>query len=1119
MTRIACIMMSLLAATGLFAGSLQAQSNPIYFPYVVNDSQTSTELILTNVTGRNATVSLVAYRQDGSIATQTSAAVGANSQVVLGPSVFAGLQGWVLGASDVAGVMGDLRVNSSDGSAQNTTESSLADTAIVFPFAAESPGTSTEIAVVNPAPVNARVGLTVYGPDGRAIATNDLLVAPFGMLRGSLTSIFGSGRDYTNVSHVIARYIPPNIFSQAVNLIGFEVVRGFVRISNDPALEKITARTDWGSLAGVPFFSAGNAITFPNVTRDMGWFSLVGVVNLSDTAQTVTLTYATATNASAGTRSIAIPGNGSIRMTAIDLFGPGQDSGSVRVTSGGNLAGFLGIGTLGGSGFATAAGQPRALTEFFFPTVDETGPPFTGIALLNDSAVQTNVDLFLINTQGATLGHASTVLSPRQRVVRLVREFFTEGLNTSGNYVFVGSTSPIFAMALGGIPDKTLNEFAAQPTVPGFAPPAQTLFVIKGQVTDNVGGTPVPGVSITLSKAGSPDIAATTDAGGQYLFKNLISGDYTVTPSQTGRMFAPANALVHLTSASAVVNFIRGVKPAITTMTVVTNDQGVQITAGNNPDAFAIFGTSEVSLKITGSNFAPGQPVFFGSRAVSAANVNFVGSSTIFVKLILNSIDIIAELVPQGYYGRYNITIGGQSPFTDTRSNALPFYILPPLPVLTSVVSSLGTNQTFARYEINSPGETLTVTGFGFRAGARVLFDGRTALNGIELDTKFISSTLLQVYLPPQALRYGGIYSLRVRNESLLPEASGEAVIFQVNNLRPEITSIDPPGPLQLIGPGTTPVFTNLTINGSNFHALPTDPASSDPGTLTYVYLKYPDIFPAIVPISGQQQCITINGRAILRVRVFDSTGAPAAGVLVTFTAPGIDTDVASGYFLPGAQTTVTLITDSEGFAPGLTDSSPIFQANPFAGGYIVTVTATVGGIPLKAVFNMTNLNPGQGCTGSVTVRFVSSTQLIVTQYPITSRGTYGIAVANASPGGGVSREVEFVVTSGPTSGVPAISTTTPLSPASSPAGSSTFNLSVIRDPSTSVPFQADAWVNFGTVRLNRIAGDTSADIITVSVPGFLIASPGLVPVTVTNPGTSGSTGGTSNRAFFSVTP
>ena len=60
MARTVCGLIILLATFGLFSGNLQAQSNPIYFPYVTNNAQTSTELIFTNASGTDANVSLVA---------------------------------------------------------------------------------------------------------------------------------------------------------------------------------------------------------------------------------------------------------------------------------------------------------------------------------------------------------------------------------------------------------------------------------------------------------------------------------------------------------------------------------------------------------------------------------------------------------------------------------------------------------------------------------------------------------------------------------------------------------------------------------------------------------------------------------------------------------------------------------------------------------------------------------------------------------------------------------------------------------------------------------------------------------------------------------------------------
>jgi hypothetical protein len=84
----------LLGIVSLFSGNLQAQNNPIYFPYVTNNAQTSTELILTNASGTDANVSLVAYADDGTAVAEVSVTVGARTQVVVGPGTFIGLQGW-----------------------------------------------------------------------------------------------------------------------------------------------------------------------------------------------------------------------------------------------------------------------------------------------------------------------------------------------------------------------------------------------------------------------------------------------------------------------------------------------------------------------------------------------------------------------------------------------------------------------------------------------------------------------------------------------------------------------------------------------------------------------------------------------------------------------------------------------------------------------------------------------------------------------------------------------------------------------------------------------------------------------------------------------------------------
>ncbi len=89
-----------------------------------------------------------------------------------------------------------------------------------------------------------------------------------------------------------------------------------------------------------------------------------------------------------------------------------------------------------------------------------------------------------------------------------------------------------------------------------FAPPTRTfvglnsdqtadftgtqVYDIQGQVTSST----VPGVGIfdvTVTLSGSASASTITDANGNYAFQDLVTGNYTVTPSKTGFTFNPAN--------------------------------------------------------------------------------------------------------------------------------------------------------------------------------------------------------------------------------------------------------------------------------------------------------------------------------------------------------------------------------------------------------------------------------------------------------------------------------------------------------------------------------------------------------------------------------------------------
>jgi Tol biopolymer transport system component len=80
------------------------------------------------------------------------------------------------------------------------------------------------------------------------------------------------------------------------------------------------------------------------------------------------------------------------------------------------------------------------------------------------------------------------------------------------------------------------------------------VFDIDGQVTSSV----VPGLGIfdvTVTLSGSAAASTVTDADGNFSFKNLSSGNYTVTPSKSGFTFAPVNLSYTNLSADAFASF------------------------------------------------------------------------------------------------------------------------------------------------------------------------------------------------------------------------------------------------------------------------------------------------------------------------------------------------------------------------------------------------------------------------------------------------------------------------------------------------------------------------------------------------------------------------------------
>ena len=141
--------------------------------------------------------------------------------------------------------------------------------------------------------------------------------------------------------------------------------------------------------------------------------------------------------------------------------------------------------------------------------------------------------------------------------------------------------------------------------------------------------------------------------------------------------------------------------------------------------------------------------------------------------------------------------------------------------------------------------------------------------------------------------------------------------------------------------PATQPQITALSLGTATVSA--SAPGYAPASTLVTVTGAAPA---SVKATGGSPQSTLINTPfpSPLSATVTDSSGNPVSGVTVTFRAPASGP---SGVFA-GGQSTVTATTN----AAGVATSAP-FTANGTLGSY--TVSALVAGVPLPAVFSLTN--------------------------------------------------------------------------------------------------------------------------------------------------------------------
>jgi len=196
---------------------------------------------------------------------------------------------------------------------------------------------------------------------------------------------------------------------------------------------------------------------------------------------------------------------------------------------------------------------------------------------------------------------------------------------------------------------------------------------------------------------------------------------------------------------------------------------------------------------ITGTGFAPGV----------TAMVQGVSRPTTYLNSTTVQVIVPPEDLATGKF--LKVTAINPQP-TIGPSNALDLAVLNPTPGLLA----LSPSSAEVRLEANAPSIQITVTGFGFKDGAKI------RVGSFEIPTTYVRATTLIGQIPQNAMQIGGAFSVVVSNPQPAV-ATSEALPFLLINLPPALNSIDP-GVLFFDSSRPEEIFTApVVMRGSNF--------------------------------------------------------------------------------------------------------------------------------------------------------------------------------------------------------------------------------------------------------------------------------------------------------------
>jgi len=479
----------------------------------------STGFAIVNPGISDAPVTFTLYSATGSVVSTSAQTIPAAGQFArVGTELFAGASqaGWVQVTSAAAGLQGfwvggDF-ATFTDGADSATTSSDL-----IFPLVT----TNTELNIANTAAGANNVTIRLFGADGVELASAATRsIALNGVLQSQVSALFPNANlDNARRIHVTG----------AAGLTGTAVISNFIV-------------NETGVMNGVAVAGAGTEANFPHVVSGVGgggnYTTVVGVTNLTSTAQNVTITFTPEAGGSPSSVTRALPANGSLRDTAQNLFGfsAGFQNGWVRVAGAGSLTAFVAYADSVAGGFAVVPVQTVPRNALLFAHIADLPPWYSGIALLNTTGNNATVSVYAMNPTGTLVGGADNVPTARfqlnvgAKTAKLLSELIpqTQARPGDGGFIFISSTQPLYGIELFFLRNLRVLANVAAGTAIGFTPPA--------------GSAPLSLISISPARA----------ARGETL--TLNGGGFSTTPANNTVVFAATSGTVQVTAATATVS-------------------------------------------------------------------------------------------------------------------------------------------------------------------------------------------------------------------------------------------------------------------------------------------------------------------------------------------------------------------------------------------------------------------------------------------------------------------------------------------------------------------------------------------------------------------------------------